>query len=61
MSNEEYVEEMFYNAYESGSIEKFREEISHRSNESENTPLFDVIEEVYYEMKKNNQITEISQ
>ena len=58
MSNEEYIEEMYHNAYKSGSIEKFREKISKKLIESNNLKLCDVIEDVYNEMKSKNQITE---
>ena len=59
MSNEEYIEEMYHNAYKSGSIEKFRKKINKKLSKSESLSLCDVIEDVYNEMKSKNQIKEI--
>jgi len=59
MSNEEHIEEMYYNAYQSGVIDKFRKKIQKRKNKNTEKRHLDVIEEVYFKMVKKNLIKEI--
>lgn len=58
MSNEEHIEEMYYNAHKSGVIKMFRKKISDKLINSDKLKLIDIIEEVYNEMERSNQITE---
>jgi hypothetical protein len=59
MSNEEHIEEMYYNAYQSGVINKFRKKIQKRKNKNTEKSHLDIIEEVYFKMIKKNLIKEI--
>ena len=58
MSNEEHIEEMYYEAHRSGVITEFRKKIAKKLVKSENKRVNDIVEEVYFKMKKKNIIKE---
>jgi hypothetical protein len=54
MSNEEHIEEMYYDAHRSGVISEFRKKIAKKLSKNEKKHVNDVVEEVYFKMKKKN-------
>lgn len=56
MSNEEHLEEMFYHAYESGVVTKFKQKIEKLKKETPNLSICEVTEKVYYKMVKKGLI-----
>jgi hypothetical protein len=56
MSNEEHLEEMFYHAYSSGVVTKFRKKIEKTRNKAPNLNLCEATEKVYYKMVKKGLI-----
>jgi ribosomal protein L20A (L18A) len=56
MSNEEHIEEMFYHAYSSGVVTKFRKKIEKVRKKTPNLNLCEVTEKVYHKMTKKGLI-----
>ncbi|MDB0072752.1 hypothetical protein OAB94_02945 [Flavobacteriaceae bacterium] len=56
MTNEEYTEELLYNVHKSGVFVEFMVRVEKESTIEPKKPIFDIREEIYYNMLKQGLI-----
>lgn len=59
MTNEKLIDDLYWSAHYSGVFEKFRDDVSKKINENQNSDRISIIESVYNQYVNNGLINEL--